>query len=234
MSNDLPLDPAPGSFVQTWVRALTRPREATYAVIASSPRAKAGTAFLWVFLCSLAPALASVLVRGGQLTQQLAQAGVDTEQLGGGFGAALVNLLCITPFVALAGVLGFIIGTALVNWVAKMFGGSGSYGQLAYTLGAITAPGLLVSAILTLPAAVPFLGLCVAGLSALFSLYLVVLQVIAIKGVHRFGWGAAIGAYVIPGLALALICFCAAAILISITGLALGDVFSTINQSLVP
>jgi len=65
------------------------------------------------------------------------------------------------------------------------------------------------------------------------SFYVLALQVMAIKGVNQFGWGPAIGAYAIPGLAVFLVCCCAITVLISVTGLAVGDVWSTINQSLL-
>jgi len=233
MSSEQAASVQTGSFFRTWLQALTKPHESTYAAIAGSPKAKATTACLWVFLCSFAPALVSVLVRGSQLTTQLAQAGVDTEQFGGGLGAALFNFLCFTPFAAVVGVAGFLISTALMQWIARMFGGQGSFDQLAYALGAITAPGLLVSALLTLPSAIPSVGLCFGGLGALFSIFVLVLEVMAIKGVHRFGWGPAIGSLIIPGLAIAILCCCAVAILVSLTGLAVGDVWSTINQSLM-
>jgi hypothetical protein len=220
------------SFFQVWLRALTKPNEATYAGIAASPRARANTAFLWIFVCTFAPALVSVLVRGSQISQGLEQAGVDVGEAGGGLGAALINFLCVTPFLAIAGLVSFIISVAIMQWIAGMFKGQGSFDQLAYALGAITAPGLLVSAVLTLPSLIPYVGICSGILSSLFSLYLIVLEVMAIKGVHKFGWGAAIGTFFIPGLAIGLVCCCLAAIISSTLGLAMGDVFSTINQSL--
>lgn len=219
-----------GSFLTTWVNALTKPREETYAALASSPKAKATTAYLWIFLCSFAPALVTVLVSGGRLAQRLADAGVDTGQFGGGLGSALVNILCVTPFAAVLGIVGFIISVGLMQWIARMFGGQGTFAQMAYTIGAIAAPSLLITAVLTLPAGVPFLGLCVGGLSALFSIYITVLDVMAIKAVQRFGWGAAIGTLIIPGLAIGLVVCCVVAVILSVTGVALGSVMSGINQ----
>ena len=233
MPSDQPANIQNGSFFQTWIQALTKPRITTYAAMAASPKAKATTAYLWVFLCSFAPAVVSMVVSGGELTRRLVEVGVDTEQLGGGIGSALVNFLCIAPFAAVAGVVGFLISAALMQWIGKMFGGLGSFDQLAYALGAITAPALLVSALLTLPAAIPFAGLCFAGLSAVFSIYVLALQVMAIKGVHQFGWVPAIGTFIIPGLAIALLVCCAVVVLLSVTGLAMGDVWNTINQSLM-
>jgi hypothetical protein len=221
------------SFFQVWLRALTKPRESTYADLAASPRAKASTAFLWIFLCTFAPALVSVLVSGGQISQRLQEAGVDTGAAGGGIGAALINFLCVTPFAAVVGVVGFIISVGLMQWIARLFKGQGTFDQLAYALGAITAPGLLVSAVLTLPSLIPVLGICSGLLSLLFSVYVLVLEATAIKGVHKFGWGAAVGTLLIPGLVIGLVVCCFVAVIVSLTGLALGDVFSTINQSLM-
>jgi hypothetical protein len=220
------------SFLQVWVKAITKPSESTYADLASSPGAKANTAFLWIFLCTFAPAFVNVLVSGGQISQRLQDAGVDVGEAGGGLGASLVSFLCLTPVAAVVGVVGFIISVAIMQWIARMFRGQGTFDQLAYTLGAISAPGLLVSAVLTLPSLIPYVGMCSGILSGLLGIYLIVLEVMAIKGVHRFGWGAAIGTLVIPGLAIALVACCIAFALASVLGLAMGDVFSTINQSL--
>jgi hypothetical protein len=221
------------SFLQIWIRALTKPSESTYSELAGSARARASTAFLWIFLCTFAPALVSVLVSGSQISQRLQQAGVDTGSVGGGLGAALINFLCITPFAAIVGIIGFIISVGLMQWIARLFHGQGTFDQLAYTLGAILAPGLLVSAVLALPSAVPFLGICSGLLSLLFSLYLLVLEVRAIKAVHKFGLGSAIGTLVIPGLAIGFVVCCIVAVIASVAGIAFGDLFSTINQSLM-
>ena len=219
-------------FFQVWMRALTKPNEATFAEMAASPRAKAPRAFLWIFLCSFAPALVSVLVSGSQISRGLEQAGVDVGETGGALGASLVNFLCVTPFIAVLTVVFFIIGVAVMQWIAGLFHGQGTFDQLAYTLGAISAPGFLVSAVLTLPSVVPVLGICSGAISFLFGLYLAFLEVTAIKGVHKFGWGAAIGTFIIPGLTLLLVACCIAFAVASLLGLAVGDVFSTINQSL--
>ena len=55
-SND-PIVPESGptmSLVETWIAAVTKPNEGTFAQIAAQPGATAGKAFLWVFLASTA------------------------------------------------------------------------------------------------------------------------------------------------------------------------------------
>ncbi len=222
------------SFFQTWIDALTKPNEQTYAAMAASPKAKATTAYIWVFVSSLIASFISLLVEGATVRNQLAQAGVGAEQLrGGGVGAAL-TLICGAPIAAVIGTIIFAIIVALVQWIAKMFGGTGNNDQLAYTFAAIGAPYSLVSSIFVLLGAIPFVGICFRIVLGLAGIYIIVLQLMAVKGVNAFGWGPAIGSLFIPAAAVFLICCCALVIVGALTGAALGNIFSSINSSLAP
>jgi hypothetical protein len=222
------------SFFQTWIDALTKPNEQTYAGMAASPKAKAMTAYLWVFASSLVASLVSLLVEGATLRNRLAQAGVGAEQFRGGAGSVAITLLCGAPIAAFLGTIVFAVVVALVQWIAKMFGGKGTNDQLAYTFAAIGAPYSLVSSLFIALSAIPFVGLCFRIILAVAGIYIIVLQVMAVKGVNGFGWGPAVGSVFIPALAVLLVCCCAAAIVGALTGAALGNIFSSINSSLVP
>ncbi len=54
----------------------------------------------------------------------------------------------------------FAIGVAIIQWIAKMFGGKGTFDQLAYTFAAISVPYSLISAVFILLSAIPFVGFC--------------------------------------------------------------------------
>lgn len=144
----------------------------------------------------------------------------------------LIGLVCGIPIAAGFSVLGFIIGTALIQWVAGMFKGAGTFNQLAYVFGAISAPITLISAVLSIFYAIPFLGFCLWPLSILLFLYVLVLEVMAVKGVNRFGWGEAIGSVLIPFAVI--LCIVGACVFVSLMALGptIGNVFSTIQQSL--
>jgi hypothetical protein len=228
------MQPGSSSFIETWINALTKPREETYAAIAASPRAKASTAYLWVFVSSIAGSLAALVVQGATIRNRLAEAGVGADRFGGGFGAVAFTLLCGTPIAAVVGTAFFAIWVALVQWIAKMFGGKGTNDQLAYALAAIAAPYQIISAVLFLLSAIPFVGLCFRIVVALAGIYVLVLNLMAVKSTNQFGWGPAAGAVFIPGLALMLVCCCVLAVVFSVMGVAIGNVFSTINQSLTP
>ena len=196
------------SFWQTWQKALTQPNELTYAQISSSPAAKATTAYLWIFVAGLIQFFLSALVQG-QMIRNLSRYGFDLGDIAPRGGAGLlVSLLCLAPITAAIATLVFAVWVAVVQWLARMFGGTGNYDRLAYALAAIAAPYSILAGILSLFGAIPYVGLCFSGILFLAGIYVLVLQVMAIKGVNTIGWGGAIGAFLIPGLVLAFLCAC--------------------------
>jgi len=211
--NDMPSEPVPEarpeSVFQIWMRALTKPNELTYADLAASPRAKATTAYLWMFVASLIQFFLSTLVQR-QMMNNFQRYGLNLGQLGnrGGIGAILVGLVCIAPIMAALSTLLFAIMVAIMQWLARMFGGTGTYDQLAYALAAIAAPLTILGGILGLFSAIPYAGLCFGLVGFLVGIYILVLQLMAIKGVNHIGWGGALGAYFIPVLVLAFLCAC--------------------------
>ena len=234
MSNAPMMQSSSSSFFQTWIDALTKPSEQTYAGIAASPKAKAMTGYIWVFLSSLAGSFLSLIAEGALVRNQLSQAGVGADQLRGGAGGVLITLICGAPILAFIGTVFFAILVALVQWIAKMFGGQGNNDQLAYTFAAIGAPASLVSGALVLLSAIPVVGFCFRAVTGLVGIYVIILEIMAVKGVNRFGWGPAIGSWAIPYAAILLVCCCAAVAVGALTGAALGNIFNSINSSLTP
>jgi hypothetical protein len=227
--NELPSEPMPetrpDTVFQIWTRALTRPSEHTYAALASSPRAKATTAYLWMFVASLIQFLLSSLVQR-QMINNFRQYGFDVSWLGqrGGVGAILISLICVAPVLAALSTLVFAIVVAIIQWLARMFGGTGTNDQLAYAMAAIAAPLTILSGILSLLGAIPYAGLCFGLLGFLAWIYVLVLQIMAVKGVNRIGWGGALGAYFIPVLVLGFICAC-------LTGVSLAALIPVFRQT---
>jgi hypothetical protein len=211
--NEFPNTPAPevrsDSVFQIWMRALTRPNEFTYADLAASPRARATTAYLWMFIASLINYFLSTLVQR-QMFNNMRLYGFDMSQFGprAGIGSMLVGLICVAPVLAALSTLVFAIIVAIIQWLARMFGGTGTYDQLAYALAAIAAPVTIITGILSLFGAIPYVIFCTGLLGLLAALYVLVLQIMAVKGVNHIGWGGALGAYFIPVLVLGFICAC--------------------------
>ncbi len=228
--NELPSEPMPearpDSVFQIWTRALTKPGEHTYAALASSPRAKATTAYLWMFVASLIQFLLSSLVQR-QMIDNFRQFGFDVSGLGqrGGIGVLLISMICVAPVLAALNTLVFAIVVAIIQWLARMFGGTGTNDQLAYAMAAIAAPLTILSGILSLLGAIPYAGLCFGLFGILAWIYILVLQIMAVKGVNQIGWGGALGAYFIPVLALIFICAC-------LTGVSLAALIPVLRQTI--
>jgi hypothetical protein len=103
----------------------------------------------------------------------------------------------------------FAIFTALIQWIAKLFGGTGTNDKLAYVFAAITVPYYVLSGVFILLSAIPFVGICFRLILGLAGLYILVLQVMATKATNQLDWGRAAGSVLIPGASLFLICCCA-------------------------
>ena len=228
-----PMSPVPSSgstsFVQVWMQALTKPNEQTYAEIASSPEASPGKAYLWVFLAALVNFLIAIVIQA-----LFSGFGGQSAELQNMLGGSMIALICVVPVLAGLAVLAFMITTGIVQWVAGLFKGMGTYGQLAYALGAISAPATLISSVLSIFAAIPFLGLCLWPVSILLLLYVAILNVMAVKGVNKFGWGQAIASYLLPTVVLFGLCLLPIVVIavMRLMGPAIGNTFSTIQNSL--
>jgi hypothetical protein len=221
----------PAPFYQTWMKALTKPNELTYVELVASPGANANKAYLWIFLTALVNFFFATLVQGAVMRNTFQQFGNEFD-FGSGFGGGFIAALCGAPMSAALSVLFFAITVAIVQWLAKMFGGKGSYNQLVYAFGAIIAPYMLISSILTLLTAIPYIGLCFTAIAGLGGIYILVLEIMAVKGVNQIGWGAAIGSLLIPVLAIIFLCACLVVGVLTLLGPVIGDVFDSINQSL--
>ncbi len=124
--------------------------------------------------------------------------------------------------------------TGIVQWVAGLFGGKGSFEKLVYVFAAITVPFTLLGALITLLSAVPYVGACFGIIGLLAGLYVLVLQVMAVKGVNQFDWLPAAGSLLLPFIAFICCISAGVAGLISLAGPAMQEMFNQINQSITP
>jgi hypothetical protein len=93
-------------------------------------------------------------------------------------------------------------------------------------------PFSLVTMFITPLSSIPFVNYCSITLLVILLIYVLVLQVMAVKGVNRFGWGSALGAVFLPSIVIVFFCGCLVLGGLMLTGADIGDVYSEINQSL--
>jgi len=227
-----PMLPPPSGvseWISVWRDALTKPSDQTFARIAQSPNAKLTTALLWVFLGSLVNALLGSLVQGAIVRQMMQNAGFGGNEFPRMAGGGLLAVICGAPIGAVISVVVFAAVVGIVQLLAKMFGGRGTFDQMAYAIAAIVAPVSLINSLFTLLAAIPYVVYCAGLVSFLLLIYVVVLEVMAVKGVNQFGWGQALGSYFSPLLVIAC-CFSISVIgILRMLGPSISDIFNSIT-----
>ena len=185
---------------QVWSLALTRPRVATFSALAHQPGGKASRAFLWVFLAACFDYLAATFVQ--VLVVPIFHPGDPAFE--GTFLGSSALWVCAFPLYGVVFLLGFILMAALMQWLARALGGSGTFDQLAFVLGALAAPFSIITAILLPFVAIPYAGLCFSLLVLALSVYILGLQIPAIMGVNRLGWDKASIALILPAIVVGL------------------------------
>lgn len=219
--------PGPAGWLQVWIKAVTKPGEQTFIEISESPDAKTQTALIW---SAIAGFIGGIGIGIGSALRVLIQSGGNSSGVG-----TFAMYICGVPIaMAILSPIGLALSTALFQWVAKMFGGVGSYEKLIYSLAAISVPITIASGVINLLSGVPIVGICVSLFSFAVSLYAIYLNITAVKAVNRFGWGQAAGSVLIPAFVIGFFCGCLVFGGMMLLGPAIGRTFGQINQGFTP
>jgi len=237
----MPASSGPAGWIPVWIKAVTKPNEQTFIDITEHPDANSRTAYIWVFIAGtisgIIQAIATTIRIATGIGSQFKIPGMEqylpqTSGGGGGIGVSLIGGLCASPLAGLFSVIFFTLIVAIIQWIAKMFGGTGTYDKLLYAFAAITVPFSIISSVLVLFTIIPFVGICFGVISFGLSIYALVLQVIGVKAVNRFGWGQATGSVFIPGCVVFIFCACLVFGSLMLLGPVFRNVYHGINQSL--
>jgi hypothetical protein len=212
-----------------WREAITRPSDTTFARIAQSPNAKLTTALLWVFLGSLVNFFLLSLVQGALINQMMQNSDFGGQGFPSSAGGGLLGAICGAPIGAIIQTVLFVIVIGVVQFLARMFGGRGTLDQLAYAIAAIVTPFYFVSGLFSLLSAIPYAGVCFGLVGFGLALYVLVLEVMAVKGVNQFGWGPAIGSLLLPVLVIACCVAAGVAAVFSAVAPQLQDIFNSLT-----
>jgi hypothetical protein len=186
-------DPLPQkmSDFEIWRLALTRPNESAYERIYNDPDATLGRAIAWIAISSGAAYIIGALAQ--LLIFQLLPLSSFMEGAEDVFAGELISgmsttfiLACGLPVSILMSTLGILIFSGLLHFIAGALGGNGSFERLVYTLAAISAPGSIISALLSI---IPLVNCLTIPL----ALYMFVLNILAVKVAHNLSWGTAMG-----------------------------------------
>jgi Yip1-like protein len=217
-----------------WTKVYTKPNEQTFVEITSHPEAKAKAAYIWVFLAGTLSGFISGFTQLFVMRAGLQQAVPNFGQMPGvseAFGiGGLVGVVCGAPLAGLFSVIGFAIGVAIIHATARFFGGQGTFDKLAYAFGAIVVPFSLISALMGLLNAIPFVVFGALPVLVLLGLYVLFLQMTAIKAVHQCGWGEAAAILFLPAILIGMLCGVAFLLLMRSIGPSLNDLFQQMQR----
>jgi hypothetical protein len=191
------------SAFEVWRLAFTRPNEEIYQRLSSDHRASLGRAIGWIALSTgIAYTISAVaqllLLRLFPLSSFLEGAeDVISGRLISSMSTTFI-LACGLPFSVLVGTFGILIFAGLIHFIAGALGGTGSFAQLVYVFAAISVPGSILSALLGLIPLVNCLTLPLA-------LYILILNMLAIKVVYKISWGSTMVSMMILLVLFALI-----------------------------
>ena len=212
----------PQAWTEVWLKALSQPSVETYQDFVSRPGVSSRRAYIWVFLGALVGSALWLL--GILFFNNWSALGVKQPSDLVGVTAFLIPAFtCLVPLGGLIAILNLIFRAGISQVIARALGGSGTYTELSYAFGAYLAPLGIVGGALSL---VPFLN-CLTILVGIYSLFL---NILAIRSVHRFGWGKALVSSV--GILALILMFLAGAVIVVLVvlGPAIGNVFSNIIQ----
>ena len=236
MMEDPDRPPPQGAF-PVWMKVYTKPGERTFQEIIDHPDATAKNAYIWVFVVGTLSGLINSLTQFVIGVAGLRQTLPGYEQLPdftGVLGATgLLGAICGAPITGVFSVIGFTISVAIIHWTARFFGSQeGSFDKLAYAMGAVVVPFSLVTALLVPFSVIRFAALCTLPIILIGSIYVIYLQLAAIKAVYRSGWLEAAGAFFLPTILIVFLCACAVMGLIRIAGPAVNDILQQVQQGL--
>jgi hypothetical protein len=226
--------PPPQGAFPVWIKVYTKPGEQTFAEIIDHPDATAKNAYIWVFvvgmLSGLLNSLTQFVVGMAGLRQVLPgyEQLPDVSRVMGATG--LIGAICGAPIAGLFSVIGFAISVALIHWATRFFGSKeGSFDKLAYAMAAAVVPFSLVSGLLVPFSAIRFAMFCILPVLLIGGIYVIYLELAAIKAVYHTGWFEAAGAFFLPTLLIVFLCACVVIGLLRVMGPAINDVLQQVQ-----
>lgn len=232
---DLDYPPTQGAF-PVWSKVLTKPKEQTFLEITVHPEAKAKAAYIWVFIAGTLSGLINSLTQFVMTLVGLQQTTPEFGQLPGASGmlgaAGVLGAICGAPIAGLFSVIGFALGVGIVHATARFFGGQGSFDRLAYAFGAIAVPFTLISALMVPLNLIPFVAFCTLPALLILGIYVLFLEITAVKAVHGFSWGEAAAALFLPAILSAMLCGLLFLGLMRLAGPSLNELLQQLQQGM--
>lgn len=202
VSQPLPLQAALSELPQQYMKVLTHPNPITFI----QEKGKAAWNIIWLQLIAIAIIEGIVSWFTFRTNGSLVAGQITNNPAGQQHAFNMIQFYAAPSLFSIlaATIIGFFVWTGISQWLARSFGGVGTYLQFAYSYMLFNAPISIIAGILSI---IPGIGPVIAFAGLVYSL---VLQTFMTMGVHRLNGKKAALATLLPlGVLFLLFCFCA-------------------------
>ena len=210
MSTEIIQPGTPRKWYEIWWDVWSHPGITPFKTILSEPGRDVTRGFIWVGVTSFIVTLVSYLFSAVVLRNIMADAfGGELFKNYSGYTLSYICGIILSPLFA---ILGIAISAAVYHWIAKLLGGRGNWNDLLFCLSAVNAPGALVGGVISIFALLFSQNLLLVFLPTLVGLalgvYIIILNVNAIKAAEDVGTWQALGAIFIPTIIIVVLVTC--------------------------
>jgi hypothetical protein len=200
----------PRKWYEIWWDVWIHPGMAPFKTLLTEPRHEATRGFIWVAVTSL------IITVISSLFYTLVMKNLVTDALGGelyrGFGNLTFASLCGVIFAPVGAVIGLAVSAAIYHWVAGIFHGHGNWNNMVISLSAVSAPASIAGGLIGLISLLlfnnPLLIFLPSLVAFVFGIYVLILNIFAIRVVEDIGTWEAIGTLFIPTIIVVIIITC--------------------------
>ncbi len=184
---------------EVWSTAVMNPSLESFELILGDPAARPQRAYTWIFFTATFSAIVNMIFIFSNSRTFLPP--------GYSYGGSIVpTMICTAALTGPFAILGLIIAAGILQFIARLLGGVGTFREFVYVYGAILAPMALVSA------AFNVLPMSLIGITQLLGLILGIYQLVlvgkALKAVNHYSTRAATVTVLIPTIVIIFLFSC--------------------------
>jgi MFS family permease len=208
----------PRKWYEIWWDVWIHPGLAPFKAILSEPGNNITRGFIWIGVTSFIVTLVSYLFSA--LVSNLMADAIGGEMFKN-YSGYTISYICGILLSPLFAILGIAVSALVYHWIAKLLGGRGNWNDLLFCLSAVNAPASIIGGVIALISLLFFQSPVLLFLPTMVALalavYILVLNVNAIKAAEDVGTWPALGAIFIPTLiGVAVVTCCSLVILVPV------------------
>jgi hypothetical protein len=211
-----PAQPQNSKWYEVWMDVWMHPGEEAFWGILKERDHSVTRGILWVAVTSLIIAVVSIIgyvPLYHSITSQFSN--VQNIEFFGA-GTIVTYAICSIILAPIGAILGLLISSGIYHLISRLFGSTGNYSDLVFCMAAVTAPASIIGALLSIPylllsnfpAILWLVAIFFGILSIILAIYVLVMNVNAVRGAERIGTWQAILTIFLPVVILAVLSIC--------------------------